>query len=583
MTGVSDPPGLCPGCGTSRVAWVKPQVDFCYACLPGGPFAPPACTSCGSGDYFSQGLCARCHPGSPQYISSCRDCLAYGVLRRNNWLCWGCRSWRAKYPAGECPYCGRTLALGRDGSCRLCWQQALHEQEPGEPADLDDATRYGHQLFFANLHQPRATGPGTSAARAARPSRRRAALAAVPFTPGRWKQYPLFWMRPSLTALRQAAVPDDHLDAHLRHVLREHAARHGWSTKQVQDARRSLSMVQAAQHTPGSAVKASEVEALASPAFTVQSALEILDAAGLLDDDREPLIRRYFRDRTAGLPPAMTAQLETWFDVMLNGAVTPPRRRPRHQHTIRLHVLWMQQPLRTWAGSGITTLAEISPGDIRAVLPPANPARSEAYQGLRSLFHVLKQRKQVFSDPTTAVPPVPIPAGIPLPLDTEAIRQALDSPEPAVALAVALAAFHALTVADIRNILLTDVADGRLSAGGRDIPLAGPVRTRLAAYLDHRARTWPGTINPYLLINRRTAPRTCPAGVRYPWAGLPVRPQALREDRILAEIHASGGDVRRICDLFGMSVTGALRYLPASARLTDTEHPGPHTPGPAGR
>jgi hypothetical protein len=33
------------------------------------------------------------------------------------------------------------------------------------------------------------------------------------------------------------------------------------------------------------------------------------------------------------------------------------------------------------------------------------------------------------------------------------------------------------------------------------------------------------------------------------------------EDRILHEIHATGGDVRRIYDLFGLSVEGATRYL----------------------
>ena len=39
-----------------------------------------------------------------------------------------------------------------------------------------------------------------------------------------------------------------------------------------------------------------------------------------------------------------------------------------------------------------------------------------------------------------------------------------------------------------------------------------------------------------------------------------LRPQTLREDRILDEVRATGGDVRRICELFGLSVEGALRY-----------------------
>jgi hypothetical protein len=28
-----------------------------------------------------------------------------------------------------------------------------------------------------------------------------------------------------------------------------------------------------------------------------------------------------------------------------------------------------------------------------------------------------------------------------------------------------------------------------------------------------------------------------------------------------SQIHATGGDIRRICDLFGLSVEGATRYL----------------------
>lgn len=34
----------------------------------------------------------------------------------------------------------------------------------------------------------------------------------------------------------------------------------------------------------------------------------------------------------------------------------------------------------------------------------------------------------------------------------------------------------------------------------------------------------------------------------------------LREDRLLHEAEATGGDPRRICDQFGLSVGAALRY-----------------------
>jgi len=94
------------------------------------------------------------------------------------------------------------------------------------------------------------------------------------------------------------------------------------------------------------------------------------------------------------------------------------------------------------------------------------------------------------------------------------------------------------------------------------------VLTRLAAWLDHRNRTWPASVNPHLLINRRNAPRLVTVGRAFPWKDTALRPQALREDAILLEIHANGGDVRRLCDLFGLSVEGATRYL------RTVEHPG---------
>ncbi|WP_231941162.1 hypothetical protein [Arthrobacter sp. U41] len=136
-----------------------------------------------------------------------------------------------------------------------------------------------------------------------------------------------------------------------------------------------------------------------------------------------------------------------------------------------------------------------------------------------------------------------------------------------------MVAFHALTKKQLSELRLTDISDGHLVLGNRDIPLAAPVRTRLAAWLDQRNRTWPGSANPHLLINRRTAPRLLPVSRQFPWTGLTLRPQALREDRILHEIHATGGDIRRICDLFGLSVEGATRYL------NTVEHPDLTMPG----
>ena len=71
------------------------------------------------------------------------------------------------------------------------------------------------------------------------------------------------------------------------------------------------------------------------------------------------------------------------------------------------------------------------------------------------------------------------------------------------------------------------------------------------------------TANPHLFVTMRSALGLDPAGDRWLFlkTGVPVGVQAIREDRILHEAHASGGDIRRICDLFGLWVSAAERYV----------------------
>jgi hypothetical protein len=127
---------------------------------------------------------------------------------------------------------------------------------------------------------------------------------------------------------------------------------------------------------------------------------------------------------------------------------------------------------------------------------------------------------------------------------------------------VALIAFHGLRSGQLRRLRLTDLRDGRLHLDGRVIILAEPVRTRLAAWLDHRATRWPNTTNPHLFVHYRSATRAEPVGLR--WVRLTIgaglTATAIREDRILNEAHASGGDARRLADLFGLSIQATTRY-----------------------
>ena len=59
----------------------------------------------------------------------------------------------------------------------------------------------------------------------------------------------------------------------------------------------------------------------------------------------------------------------------------------------------------------------------------------------------------------------------------------------------------------------------------------------------------------------RARPQSRPTPVDQAETGIPGGVQAIREDRFVHEAHASGGDIRRICDLFGLSVTAAERYI----------------------
>lgn len=573
------PPANCSHCQANRVAWTRPRVDYCYACLPGGPFTAPPCRKCGTTeDYFSQGMCIHCHPGSSQYPGSCKGCLAWGVYRRYNWTCWPCRWWRTHYPEGVCDYCGQLARIGEQRACRLCLEQARRMQETGRGLDLAGANQQGQQLFLANMSFQRPRTPRLGPER--RDSWNRRDKNTLPVRPGTGfddsagVQLTLFEMAPDPEVIRQRVlVEDSDLTRYCAAIAGEHAQRYGWSVRQRNDVIRSLRLLQTLRPTPTAKIRASDVLQLPRYDGNIISTVDVLAAAGLLIEDRPTQLENYFNTKTSTLPPVMKQQLELWLQVMTKGASTAPRQRARDPQTVRLHIMGIAPIIADWAEAGHQSLAEITPEQVRQALPEKGAQRNFAEHGLRSLFKTLKGRKLVFADPTRGMKSSPVATNVPLSLATAAIRGELNSPDPVIALAVALVAFHALTGKRIRELRLSDIVDGRMVLGDRAIPLAAPVRTRLRAWLDHRNRTWPGSANPHLLINRRTAPRLVPVSRAYPWLHTTLRPQSLREDRILSEIHATGGDIRRICDLFGLSVGGATRYL------NTVEHPDLTTPG----
>jgi hypothetical protein len=291
----------------------------------------------------------------------------------------------------------------------------------------------------------------------------------------------------------------------------------------------------------------------------------------MLNDDRTPPIVRWFGVQIANLPEAMRHELGVWFAVMRAGSSIAPRMRPRAEATIGSQLRFVLPALRQWA-SAHTSLREIGRDDVLAVLPPSGRPRSCMLQGLRSIFRVLKARKLVFVNPTARISAPTTERPVPPPVDLAALRAALDSDNPATA----LLAFHAVRIWQLTQIRLADLRDGRLHLDERVVLLAEPVRQRLAAYLDWRQLTWPGSINPYLLVHVRnagTVAHVTPWWIRHQ---LSMPGQRIRQDRILDEAHATGGDVRALCDLFGLSVAGAYRYTAAVDHIV--EPPSPQDP-----
>ncbi|WP_284984220.1 hypothetical protein [Arthrobacter sp. efr-133-TYG-118] len=375
------------------------------------------------------------------------------------------------------------------------------------------------------------------------------------------RQLTLFDAPRDLTRLRvNLSPPDPEFALVLDQVAREHALKHGWSKTRNVSIRQGLRILACIQDTPGALIKASDVDQLDPVAFNRQPILDVLEAAGLLQDDREPSIVAWFGRKVAGLPEPITSELQTWFDTMLYGSPKAPRSRPRAHATIKVRVRSALPAVRAWATDGRTSLREITKGDINRMLPSQGNDRALTGAALRSLFRTLKAKRLVFANPTTHTKTGWPESRIPLPINESAMRAALDSTNPARTALATLIGYHALRSTQVRSLLLADIRDGRMHLPGRTVLLAPRVRESLSAWLDRRRAQWPETSNPHLFINKQTAVRTTRVSNVWVIETLGMSPQALREDRILDEAQATK-DLRRLCDLFGLSVPAAERYL----------------------
>lgn len=559
----------CRGCRSRPVAIVG--TGYCFECWPGGPVAPPPCLRCGARrGYHAAGLCVRCHPRALPGVDACLDCQAWGATRTRTWLCKGCTAWRAKYPVGDCRSCGRRIAVDGGGACRLCRKQRTRtlrlEGSRWHPSTLLEANQHGQQLFLADMFR---VGAGPKA----RGHRETTSLqqATAPLRAVVYRQLVLFaWPHDLRTGVERGLppLPDLELAEALHRVAAEHAARHGWKASTTEPVQRGIRYLLATQDTPGAPIRESEVLPLSQLGISARGVLDVLADAAMLEPDREPAIVRWFRLQLAEFPERMQHELLVWFDVRRHGSTTPPRYRPRSDHTTASQFRFALPALRRWA-TRYESLREVGREDVLAALPASGTPRATMLQGLRSIFRVLKARQLVFVNPTARLS-VPTPhRPIPAPIDLAALRALLDADDPARAALAALLAFHAVRVWQLCALTLSDLHDGRLHIGEQTILLADPVRKRLTVYLDYRARRWPATVNPHLFVNDQSHGRTRPVSPWWIRKRLGMSGQAIRQDRILDEAHASSGDIRRLSDLFGLSIAGAYRYTATVDHIGD--------------
>ena len=358
-----------------------------------------------------------------------------------------------------------------------------------------------------------------------------------------------------------------------RRIASELAGTRGWNARIILETGRALAVV-LADHAPGDRIAWSQLPpALHRRDLSITRTAEILDLAGLLDDDRVSSFAGLTRARLALLPPPMAADVGHWLRTRSQGG---PRSRPRDEHTVRMNLNRVHPLLLEWAGH-YTHLREVTAADITTAtgLLPAS-RRRQTLTALRSLFGHANKTGIIFRDPTRGVRDGQRPPILIQPLQPAQIHQATSAAvTPAARLAVALAAVHAARPKTIRELHLGDIDLGnrRLVITGRARPLDDLTASLLLAWLQHRGRRWPGTANPHLIINQQTAMTT--RAVSENWLtescrGLTATLERLRVDRQLEEALTCGADPLHLAAVFGIDDTTAIKYATIARHLLQT-------------
>lgn len=527
-------------------------------------------------------------PKTTRTVTSCAECLAWGLTYARG-VCLACYNFsnpRFGHHVGECGSCTRWVPL-KTGYCRLCWCQA-HEDRAVLAEDARSRvvlapylpTVRCHQLFFAGMTKrtarprvtPRRRGtkgrplkPAPPAA--ARPPTLATQLLLFDDVPGR--DY-----RAVRVDLRRQPAPDNPWLAWALHLAHRLAEVRGWQPTVRRGMQRTLVCL-LAHHTAGDSILASDVCAVASSYSTnTDYTLEILATMEIVTDNQPTTFDTWLPTKLFGLSPAIAREAGRWARCLHDGG---PRSRPRAADTARAYLRWARPALLDWS-TRYDHLREVTHDDVLGCLGGLRgEARRSTVTALRSLFGWARRAGVIFRNPANGIKLGKRDYPVWQPLAPSEITAAVAAARsPAARVFVALASIHAARPGTVRGLQLNDVdlADRRLTIAGHERPMDDVTYQVLREWLTYRARRWPDTANPHLLISRESALRHGPISTTFllNLRGLPATVERLRIDRQLEEALAVGFDPLHLAAVFGIAEDTAIRYAANARQLLESPH-----------
>jgi hypothetical protein len=509
----------------------------------------------------------------PTTRASCLHCLAWKTGDAP--LCRSCRSFLFghRQEIGTCGNCVRAQLPLSKGWCRLCSYALAHFGESAQYA--------GIQLWIADVGQPMprnwsghrlvAGEDGVLRAVAEPPSEQEIAVSPALIPAGQLALFPAPARR--WDVLQQRELPPlGEKEAALKQEFAQHARDNDWNKRVFHAHQRTLIRVMA---WLGLDVPIEEADLWAisrlSTSYNARRLIPFLTERGLLvpdhvrnaDPDRAGVARLRHR-----VPAHLLSEVDVWIAVLRGEGRRASRTMP--WKTVYKYMGYLVPVLETW-GLSIASLREITTAQVKAAAEGGDGA--SVCHAVRSLFKALKRERVIFHDPARTVTIGPRLV-VPRPVPSDRLAGLIDrSPTPVGKVAVALVAIHALGAHAIRGARVTDLNRSKGTLILRDgsgkvlrrVYLDELTLTLIASMVKERARRWPHSTNPHLLITRVSAhdpaaPPMSPFAFQRIFKQLGFNASQLRIDRLLDEARQTADPVH-LMKVFGIADGTAMNYV----------------------